>query len=102
MTRERWSAGELEDVRKRLVRRVERYSRMGIDCSFVPSLPASLREHKIHVSLPAALDALHRMTTGVYGICCDCEEMIPKKRLFAIPSAARCVDCQEEVARELI
>lgn len=38
--------------------------------------------------------ALERARTGVYGICVDCEEDVPEKRLAAVPWAARCVPCQ--------
>jgi RNA polymerase-binding transcription factor len=40
----------------------------------------------------AALQALDR---GEYGICEDCEERIPNRRLDAIPWAQVCVRCQE-------
>jgi DnaK suppressor protein len=40
-------------------------------------------------------DALERMKAGEYGICADCEEQIPAKRLAACLTATRCVPCQE-------
>lgn len=40
--------------------------------------------------------ALAKISTGEYGICEECEESIPVKRLLAIPSATMCVPCQEE------
>ncbi len=39
--------------------------------------------------------ALHRMETGAYGICEECEEPISPKRLAALPSAALCIRCQQ-------
>ena len=39
--------------------------------------------------------ALARLQAGEYGICHDCEEEIPEKRLRAMPFATRCRDCQE-------
>ncbi len=39
--------------------------------------------------------ALHRVESGRYGICLDCEEPIAPKRLKALPEAELCVDCQE-------
>ena len=39
--------------------------------------------------------ALRRINEGIFGICFDCEEEIPEKRLKALPWAERCVKCQE-------
>jgi len=41
--------------------------------------------------------ALHRIETGHYGICMECEEPISPKRLQAVPWARYCVACQEMV-----
>lgn len=41
--------------------------------------------------------ALARLRAGDDGICHDCEEAIPEKRLYALPFATRCVLCQERV-----
>ncbi|HUQ95059.1 MAG TPA: TraR/DksA family transcriptional regulator [Bryobacteraceae bacterium] len=40
-------------------------------------------------------DALARIAAGSYGICEDCEELIPQKRLNAVPWTQFCVQCQE-------
>jgi DnaK suppressor protein len=45
--------------------------------------------------------ALHRIDTGQYGICMQCEEPISAKRLDALPWARYCVTCQEQVAARL-
>ncbi len=42
--------------------------------------------------------ALARLADGSYGICCDCGGSISPKRLAAIPSAERCIACQEQAA----
>lgn len=39
--------------------------------------------------------ALQRLDRGDYGICVDCDEDIPQKRLNVVPWAARCIPCQE-------
>ena len=39
--------------------------------------------------------ALQRVRQGRYGICESCEEEIPPRRLAAVPTAARCVDCAD-------
>ena len=45
--------------------------------------------------------ALKRIEDGTYGECIDCGENIPRPRLEANPSAARCIPCQEKLeARE--
>ena len=42
--------------------------------------------------------ALHRIDTGHYGVCLECEEPISEKRLDALPWARYCVVCQENVS----
>jgi DnaK suppressor protein len=42
--------------------------------------------------------ALARMREETYGECVDCGDEIEEKRLMALPTAARCMTCQE--ARE--
>lgn len=44
--------------------------------------------------------ALARLAEGSYGICLDCEGPISPKRLAAIPSAERCIACQERAAND--
>lgn len=39
--------------------------------------------------------ALEKIANGSYGTCEDCEEPISQKRLLALPSAIRCIRCQE-------
>jgi len=43
--------------------------------------------------------ALKKIEEGAYGLCADCEEPIPEKRLVANPYCQTCVSCAEE--REL-
>lgn len=43
--------------------------------------------------------ALERVDHGQYGVCTDCGDGIAKKRLEALPWAARCVHCQEALDR---
>jgi len=44
-------------------------------------------------------EALGRLDKGGYGVCEDCEESIPPRRLDAIPWARVCVKCQEALDR---
>src|SRR5437016_5409519 len=46
-------------------------------------------------------DALHRIDTGHYAICLECEEPISPKRLDAVPWARYCVTCQENIAARI-
>ena len=44
-------------------------------------------------------EALRRIREGLYGLCEDCGDEIPEKRLIVYPFAIRCVDCQQENER---
>lgn len=46
------------------------------------------------VALDHALENLQRQT---YGMCQKCGAKIPRKRLKAVPGAAFCVACQEDL-----
>jgi len=46
--------------------------------------------------------ALARIADGTYGICLHCEEDISPKRINAVPWAAYCIKCQEQVDRHEI
>src|ERR1700689_3984548 len=45
--------------------------------------------------------ALHRIESGQYGTCMQCEEPISAKRLEALPWARYCVPCQEQIAARI-
>ena len=40
-------------------------------------------------------DILKKIEEGVYGICEDCQKLIPKTRLKAVPYAKLCLKCQQ-------
>jgi len=46
--------------------------------------------------------ALARIADGSYGVCLHCEEDISMKRINAVPWAAYCISCQEQVDRHEI
>ena len=46
--------------------------------------------------------ALARIEDGSYGVCLHCEEDISPKRVNAVPWAAFCIKCQEQVDRHEI
>jgi DnaK suppressor protein len=45
--------------------------------------------------------ALHRIELGTFGICEECDDEIPLKRLRVRPDAALCLNCQETNEREV-
>jgi DnaK suppressor protein len=46
--------------------------------------------------------ALARLHAGDYGICHECQEEIPEKRLRALPFATKCLACQESAEHVLL
>ena len=50
--------------------------------------------------LRAIKSALDRLNDGTFGDCLRCDRQINEKRLAAVPWAAYCIACQEEVDRE--
>jgi DnaK suppressor protein len=44
-------------------------------------------------------EALDRIENGYFGICEECEEPIPLKRLEVMPDARYCIRCQEALER---
>ena len=42
-------------------------------------------------------DALERIEDAVYGTCIECEKVIPKMRLNALPFTPHCVKCASEL-----
>jgi DnaK suppressor protein len=41
-------------------------------------------------------DALKRIDAGTYGLCEDCEQLIPSARLSVLPHARFCISCQSK------
>jgi DnaK suppressor protein len=44
--------------------------------------------------------ALARIDNGTYGMCSNCGQPIPEKRLEAIPWATLCVTCESKLGSE--
>ncbi|MBF0171217.1 MAG: TraR/DksA family transcriptional regulator [Nitrospinae bacterium] len=42
-------------------------------------------------------EALDRIEQGEYGVCGECGEDIPKKRLEVLPYSIYCVNCQSQI-----
>ncbi len=49
--------------------------------------------------LMALEDALRRIDKGTYGVCEECSEKIPPRRLEAFLAARLCVKCQSKLER---
>ena len=64
---------------------------------FMLSLSGSERDALLEIE-----QALERLDSGAYGECNNCEEMIPPKRLQAVPWARYCIDCQEQAEQGLL
>ena len=58
------------------------------------AISTSGRDRQKFANIQSALD---RWARGEFGICQECEEEIPLKRLQAIPWASHCVSCQERL-----
>ena len=41
-------------------------------------------------------EALKRVEDGAYGVCPQCNKLIPKKRLVALPHSELCIECQKK------
>ncbi len=58
----------------------------------------ALRQYRMERRKLKLIDAaLERLERGEFGICAECGNAIPVKRLEAIPWAAYCVPCQERL-----
>ncbi len=47
------------------------------------------------------LKALEMIEKGTYGICMECSQPIPEKRLKFYPNATRCLLCQEALEQDM-
>jgi DnaK suppressor protein len=56
--------------------------------------------HLDYAQLRLIDEALDRIDAGDYGVCLSCEDIIPDKRLNALPWAKYCVPCQESIHLE--
>ena len=59
------------------------------DREFSLSLASSDRQSMYEMD-----DALKRIEDGIFGVCEDCQKLITKVRLKAVPQARLCVKCQ--------
>jgi DnaK suppressor protein len=52
-------------------------------------------DHQAHL-IHDIRSALTKIEDGTYGVCEECEALIPRKRLDAVPWARLCASCQSE------
>jgi hypothetical protein len=81
----------IAEQRRRLMERKQRYLELAPCERSEPHLRL-----KTKVALPYINAALERIAEGRYGICCDCDQPIPRERLRAVPGAIRCAGCQTD------
>ncbi|HEX3997467.1 MAG TPA: TraR/DksA family transcriptional regulator [Pirellulales bacterium] len=67
--------------------------------NFEQEFTLSLMENE-EGTLDAIETALERISAGTFGDCEECGAKIPKARLNAIPYAALCVKCAQQVERK--
>ncbi|MDR3607422.1 MAG: TraR/DksA family transcriptional regulator [Oligoflexia bacterium] len=104
----------LEQIRETLLERRKRIDRLAERAAEEPDTtinppPAEIidiaqgleqgdRDAKLHEQgrqeLLAVERALSKMSTGHFGICEDCGEEIPARRLSVLPQARLCANCQ--------
>ncbi len=64
----------------------------------ISSLDSAIANHHLD-ELRDVEAALRRIKLGRYGYCGDCGEPIPAERLQSIPTAGRCIACQDHHER---
>src|SRR5690349_16879949 len=91
----------LGEILKR-IDRIERDIRKTPERDWVEQATAAENDQVLEglddITRAEALDirrALRRMAQGDYGFCTACREPIEERRLFAAPTAERCVYCAE-------
>ena len=57
-------------------------------------------EEKDLLKLRLVEEAIEKLDDGHYGVCSECEELIPEGRLTVIPFASHCVDCLEMIEKK--
>jgi DnaK suppressor protein len=60
----------------------------------------SLTSSSQRSNLAKVEEALERIKKNAYGICEECGEEIPMKRLEALPFALYCITCQQKLEEE--
>jgi RNA polymerase-binding protein DksA len=106
----------IEDERRRVVQRIDMKEIQGMAASqsgnqsysnHMADIGSDAMEQEqafLHASqgtdyLMALEDALHRIDKGTYGVCEECNEKIPPRRLEAFLAARLCVKCQSKLER---
>jgi DnaK suppressor protein len=63
----------------------------------------TLRQRRMDLRKLKLIDAaLERLDRRNFGLCADCEEAIPAKRLKIVPWAAYCVPCQDRMDTHVV
>ena len=52
------------------------------------------------IKLRLVEEAIEKVDDGRYGVCSECEGLIPEGRLTVVPFASHCVDCLETIEKK--
>jgi len=85
---------DISDLRDKLPDEMDQAS-LSSDMGF--TLRIRDREAKL---IRKIIDALERLEDGTFGICEECGEEIPVKRLMARPVTTLCIECKKEQEAE--
>jgi RNA polymerase-binding transcription factor DksA len=83
----------LEVQRTRLMRRREKYHAIVTNPWDTTRFDRD-RSFKAHVMNEIIPLVLKKIDSGTYGICLDCHDDIPRRRLEIVPAALRCQGCE--------
>ena len=93
----RENAMDMSDINDKLIDEIDQAS---MESDRVLMLRIKERERKLIFKIK---DALGRFEDGTFGICEECGEEIPTKRLMARPVTSLCIECkrEQEVAEKI-
>lgn len=85
--------------RERILERLDRYNNIETAKEQLEELKdlSHYQHYKINTVSKYLKQALVKMDHGTYGICTECQCEIPAGRLFHVPGALRCVECDNKV-----
>ncbi len=84
---------------RQLSRRITHYNNMAGTFSCLTNERQMYVSHKFAVVVPNLRRAIAKALQGTRNACDDCKDLIPAKRLKAVPGAIRCLCCQERKER---
>ena len=87
----------LEKQRGRIERRISKYKdRIRIGDELLSGDVSPYTKYKQKTLIPILEKALQKMTTGDYGVCENCGQVIEEPRLNLVPAAELCMICMPQ------